>query len=272
MYGSCSGIGGGETMKIVFFMLLVMLLVGNLMPVAAQSDEDCNKLQEQMLKAQTKLNDWAELNRYSEANLKLLPPKKGENRVVFIGDSITDLWDEKGFGGFFPGKPYINRGISGQTTPQILLRFRQDVVRLDPKIVVILAGTNDLSGNTGPMTIDQSYQNLISMAELATANRVKVVFSSVLPVSDRVSGPDGEPYLQTAARPPAKILELNELLKKYANIQGYTYLDYYSEMAGTDGFIRDGITFDGLHPNAKGYEIMRPLAEQAIASALKSKK
>ena len=189
-----------------------------------------------------------------------------------MGDSITDLWDDNGFGGFFPGKPYIDRGISGQTTPQMLLRFRQDVVALKPKAFVILAGTNDISGNTGPMTLEQTGDNIASMAEIAAANGIKVVISSVLPVSDTVPKKNGGFYLQTVSRPPAKIIEMNKWLKNYAAAHGYTYLDYYTAMVDDRGFIKDGISFDGLHPNAKGYAIMSPLAEQAIAKALKSRR
>lgn len=253
-------------LKIIGFLLLLTL------SSAAQTNDDCNAVQKKLSEAETKLKDWAQLNRYAEANQKLAPLKKDEIRVVFMGDSITDIWDENGFGGFFPGKPYVNRGIGGQTTPQMLLRFRQDVIDLKPKAVVILAGTNDISGNTGPMTLEQTGANIVSMTELATANNIKVVISSVLPVSDTVKNKNGEFFIQTKSRPPAKVSAMNDWLKKYAAQNGYTYLDYFSATVDDKGFIKDGITFDGLHPNKEGYAIMNPLAETAIKQALKSKK
>jgi lysophospholipase L1-like esterase len=180
------------------------------------------------------------------------------------------LWQNPKFGGFFPGKPYVDRGISGQTTPQMLIRFRPDVIALQPKLVIILAGTNDLAGNTGPMAIESIEDNLVAMADLAKANSIKVVFASLLPVSDYEQR-DGKPIVQTARRPPEKIKALNEWMKTYAANNKLTYLDYYSAMIDEKGFLRDEFSDDGLHPNAKGYEIMTPLAESAIARALKGK-
>ena len=203
---------------------------------------------------------------------KVAPPARNETRVVFYGDSITDNWSKDGFGGFFPGKPYINRGISGQTTPQMLLRFRQDVIALKPKVVVILAGTNDIAGNTGPTTLEQIEDNLTSIAELATLNKIKVVFASVLPVNDYNRRSNGDIINRTAQRAPAQILALNAWLKNYCAQNGYTYLDYFSATADDKGYLRADIAGDGLHPNAKGYAIMSPLAEAAIQKALKSKK
>lgn len=222
--------------------------------------------------AENRLADWAQLKRYADANTKVQPPQKNETRVVFLGDSITDNWSRDGFGGFFPGKPYINRGISGQTTPQMLIRFRPDVIALKPQVVVILAGTNDISGNTGPMTLEAIENNLMSIAELATANKIKVVFASVLPVSDYNKRSNGEQIIRTVQRPPEKILELNKWLKEYAANNGYTYLDYFSALVDDKGFLKADIANDGLHPNAKGYAIMSPLAEEAIKKALKSKR
>ena len=253
-----------------FLSLLFLVLIST--PILAQQNADCDEAKKKLVAAEKKLSDWAELNRYAEANTKITTPQKGENRVVFIGDSITDLWDDNGFGGFFPGKPYIDRGISGQTTPQMLVRFQADVVANQPKVVVILAGTNDISGNTGPMTLEQTADNLASIAELATAHKIKVVFSSVLPVSDTVHKKTGDFYIQTKSRPPAKIAAMNEWLKNYCAKNGYTYLDYFTAMVDNNGFIKDGITFDGLHPNNEGYAIMNPLVEAAIQKALKSKK
>jgi lysophospholipase L1-like esterase len=254
-------------MKYLFLIFLMLAAV----PVRAQQN-DCDEAKSRLAEAGKKLDDWAELKRYEAANKQVMTPKPDEARVVFIGDSITDIWDENGFGGFFPGKPYINRGIGGQTTPQMLLRFRADVIDLKPKAVVILAGTNDISGNTGPMTLAQTGANIASMAELATANGIKVVLSSVIPVSDTVRRSDGTFYIQTASRPPAKIVAMNEWLKNYVARNGYTYLDYYSAMVDDKGFVKGGITFDGLHPNKEGYAIMNPLAESAIRKALKSRK
>ncbi len=222
--------------------------------------------------AENRLTDWPQLKRYGDANAKVPPPAKGETRVVFYGDSITDNWSRDGFGGFFPGKPYLNRGISGQTTPQLLVRFRADVIALKPQVVVILAGTNDISGNTGPTTPEAIENNFMSLAELATAHKIKVVFASVLPVSDYNKRKTGEPIIITERRPPAKILELNNWLKDYAARNSYTYLDYFSALADDKGLLRAELANDGLHPNAQGYAIMAPLAEAAIKRALKSKR
>jgi lysophospholipase L1-like esterase len=188
-----------------------------------------------------------------------------------MGDSITDGWDAPSNGGFFPGKPYINRGISGQTTPQMLIRFRPDVVDLNPKVVVILAGTNDLAGNTGPTTLEAIEDNLSSMAELARLKGIQVVFSSLLPVSDYEIR-DGKQIIQTVRRPPEQIKALNQWMKQYVERNHLTYLDYYSAMVDEKGFLKDELSNDGLHPNVKGYEVMSPLAEAAIASALKKSK
>jgi lysophospholipase L1-like esterase len=255
-------------MKICILMLAVVAA----MPSYAQQNADCGDVAKKLASAEKKLNDWPELNRYRDDNLRVAPLKKGEVRVVFLGDSITDLWDDPGFGGFFPGKPYIDRGIGGQTTPQMLLRFHADVIDNRPSVFVLLAGTNDISANTGPMTLKQTGDNISAMAELARSRGIKVVLSSVLPVSDTVRKPNGEFYLQTRSRPPARIVEMNEWLKSYAAREGYTYLDYYSAMVDEHGFVKDGLTFDGLHPNAKGYAIMSQLAEKAIQKALKSRK
>ena len=216
-------------------------------------------------------NDWPNLARYHDDNVKTTPPAKNEQRVVFMGDSITDSWDNPINGGFFPGKPYINRGISGQTTPQMLIRFRRDVIELKPKIVVILAGTNDLAGNTGPTTLEAIQDNLRSMAELAAANNIRVVFASLLPVSDYEIR-DGNPLIQTVRRPPAQILALNAWMKDYATAHRLTYLDYFSAMVDDKGFLKDELSNDGLHPNPQGYAVMNPLAEAAIAASLKRAK
>ena len=229
---------------------------------------DCTELKTRLDRAETKLNDWPALARYHEDNKKVTPPAKNEQRVVFMGDSITDSWDNPVNGGFFPGKPYIDRGISGQTTPQMLIRFRRDVIELKPKVVVILAGTNDLAGNTGPTTLEAIQDNLTSMAELATAHGIRVVFASLLPVSD-YEVRDGKPIIQTVRRPPAQILALNNWMKEYAKDHHHLYLDYFSAMVDDKGFFKDELSNDGLHPNVQGYAVMAPLAEAAIAASLK---
>ena len=231
---------------------------------------DCGEIKTRLERAETRLNDWPALARYREDNKKVAPPAKNEQRVVFMGDSITDLWDSPSMGGFFPGKPYVNRGISGQTTPQMLIRFRGDVIELQPKVVVILAGTNDLAGNTGPTTLEAIEDNLSSMAELATAHGIRVVFASLLPVSDYEMR-DGKPIIQTVRRPPAQILALNNWMKDYATAHHYVYLDYFSAMVDEKGFLKDELSNDGLHPNLQGYVVMAPLAEAAIAASLKHK-
>ncbi len=213
-----------------------------------------------------RLRDWAELSRYREANRKLLPPAGGEPRVVFMGDSITDSWPEERFGTFFAGKPYIGRGISGQTTPQMLVRFRPDVIGLDPRVVVILAGTNDIAGNTGPMLDEEIEANLASMAELAKTHGIKVVLASITPVSSYHTAPNAAP--QTSRRPLARIRGINAWIKDYAAANGHGYLDYYSAMVDGSGMLREELSADDLHPNAKGYAIMGPLAEAAIRKAL----
>jgi lysophospholipase L1-like esterase len=207
-------------------------------------------------------DDFGQLARYHDANAALKPPAPGENRVVFFGDSITDIWhlDE-----YFPGKPYVNRGIGGQTTPQMLVRFRQDVINLQPKVVVILAGTNDIAGNSGPMRLEDIEADYASLAELARANHVRVVFSSVLPVHNYT--PKSQDFF--AQRSPEKILELNRWLKNYvAEHADCIYLDYFSAMVDEKGLMKKDIADDGLHPNAAGFKIMAPLAETAIEKAL----
>jgi lysophospholipase L1-like esterase len=214
-----------------------------------------------------RLADWPAMGRYRDANRTLPPPAANEQRVVFMGDSITDAWQQPRFGGFFPGKPYVDRGISGQTTPQMLLRLRRDVIDLKPKAVVILAGTNDIAGNTGPISDEDIEANLETMSQLAHANNIKVVFASITPVSAYHTAANGIP--QTTARPMARITAINEWMKTYAAAHGDTYLDYFSAMTDSTGLMRAELTQDDLHPNAQGYAIMAPLAEAAIAKALK---
>lgn len=243
-------------MRVVLFLLSAALVAT---PQAAAPDDPA-KLKADFDRAQKILQDWPNLGRYRNDNASVKPPAADEQRVVFMGDSITDGWGRK-YGKFFPGKPYINRGISGQTTPQMLIRFRPDVLAHKPKAVVILAGTNDIAGNTGPMSLEDIEGNLMSMAELAKANGIKVVISSVMPVSDYIRP-------QTPRRPNEKIRELNDWIKKYTATNGHVYLDYYSAMLDDKGVFKQELTYDGLHPNDAGYEVMLPLAEKAIAQAL----
>jgi lysophospholipase L1-like esterase len=215
-----------------------------------------------LMASDARLRDWSNLARYREANRALAPTA---GRVVFMGDSITDSWPQPRFGEFFPGKPYVGRGISGQTTPQMLLRFRQDVINLKPSVVVILAGTNDIAGNTGAMSNEDIQNNLMSMSELAKANGIRVVLSSILPVSEY----HVTTIPQTTQRPMDRIKSLNDWMKGYAAAQGHLYLDYFSAMVDDKGLLRAELSADDLHPNAKGYAIMAPLAEAAIQQALK---
>jgi lysophospholipase L1-like esterase len=244
----------------------------NSSPAAAIDTAECTQAKATVTRLETRFKDWPALARYREENSKTTAPDKKEKRVVFLGDSITDSWHSPSNGGFFPGKPYINRGISGQTTPQMLIRFRPDVLALKPEVVVILAGTNDIAGNTGPMTLEAIEDNLASIAELARAHRIRVVLSSVLPVSDYEKTADGQPRNQTTRRPPEQIKALNEWMKRYAAENKLTYLDYYSAMVDEKGFLKDELSNDGLHPNLQGYLVMNPLAEKAIAAALRRKR
>ncbi len=235
---------------------------------------DCPEMAEAKarLEAQEKqLKDWPDLARYRDANARLAVPAKNEQRVVFMGDSITDAWVQPRFGAFFPGKPYVGRGISGQTTPQMLLRFREDVIAIQATVVVILAGTNDIAGNTGPIPLEETEGNVASMAELARANGIRVVLSSVLPVSNYGRDREGDPLDMRIKRPPEKILELNAWIKKYAAEKGHVYLDYFPATADDQGLLKKELSEDGLHPNALGYAVMAPLAEKAIQAALPGK-
>jgi len=208
----------------------------------------------------TPAQDWPWLGRFAADNANVQPPAANEKRVVFMGNSITEGW-LRSDPAYFTGKPYINRGISGQTTPQMLLRFRPDVIDLKPAVVVILAGTNDIAGNTGPATLEQIMGNIASMAELAKAHKIKVVLSSVLPAYDYPWKPGMQPV--------EKIAKLNAMIKEYAAQNGHVYLDYYTAMADERKGLPTSLSGDGVHPNLAGYKIMEPLAEKAIAQALK---
>jgi lysophospholipase L1-like esterase len=216
---------------------------------------------DQLKRARAELDDWPNLKRYAAENTALPVPAAGETRVVFYGDSITDGWGRQpDTGSFFPGKPYVNRGISGQTTPQMLVRFEQDVVHLHPAAVVILAGTNDIAGNTGPSTPQMIEDNFTSMAAIARQQGIKLIFASITPAHAYPWKPEIEPV--------PIILEINAWLKGYCAREGFTYLDYYTAMADPKGAMKAGLAKDGVHPTAAGYAVMAPLAEAAIAAAL----
>ena len=247
-------------MKTTFAFCLALFAAGAWAQAPANDQQDTAKLRAAFDRQQKTLKDWPNLARYRDANAKLAAPQPDEKRVVFMGDSITDGWARKPEK-FFPAKPYIGRGIGGQTTPQMLIRFRPDVIALKPKVVVILAGTNDIAGNTGPMSLEEIQGNLQSMAELAKVNGIRVVLSSVMPVCDYIRP-------QTEGRPPEKIIALNAWIKAFAEKNNLIYLDYYSAMLDDQKMLRKEITRDGLHPNDAGYDLMAPLAEKAIAAAL----
>lgn len=220
-----------------------------------------------LLRSDVRLRDWPQLARYREANRALAAPAAGETRVVFMGDSITDAWQQPRFGGFFPGKAYVDRGISGQTTPQMLVRFRPDVIDLQPKAVVILAGTNDIAGNTGPMTDEDIERNLESMVDLARAHGIRVVLSSITPTSAYHTPERGIP--QSTLSPLSRIRAINAWMRNYASANGHVYVDYFSAMVDGSGMMKADLTADDLHPNAAGYAIMAPLAQAAIEKALR---
>ena len=223
-------------------------------PISPERQEELRKAKEEQLRT-----DWAEMKRYRDDDAKVGPPGKDENRVVFMGDSITDGWIRQA-PEFFQGKPYFDRGISGQTTPQMLVRFRQDVVNLHPKVVVILAGTNDIAGNTGPETPEMIQDNLVSMVDLARANGIKVVLASITPSDDFWWNP--------GTKPAPRIAEMNTWIKAYAAKHGLVYLDYYSPMVDDHGGMKREFTGDGVHPNPAGYALMGKLAEKAITAVL----
>jgi lysophospholipase L1-like esterase len=204
-------------------------------------------------------NDWPNLARYRDVNRSLPPASVSESRVVFMGDSITELWDRDP-GKFFASKGYIGRGIGGQTTPQMLVRFQQDVVALKPKVVVINAGTNDIAGNTGPSTLEMIEDNLKSMAQIAAANGIQVVLASVTPAYDY-------PW-KRGLEPAEKVVALNSWMKDYCARVGCVYADYFTPMSDEKNGMKEGLSRDGIHPTPAGYAIMAPIAERAIAQAL----
>jgi lysophospholipase L1-like esterase len=233
------------------------------------------------------LQDWNQLGRYHKSNQELLGQSVPEDRVVFMGDSITDIWK---LDQYFPGKPYVNRGIGGQTTPQMLVRMYPDVIDLKPRVMVLLAGTNDIAHNTGPETAEMIEENIMAMTELAQQHGIKVILCSITPISDYPylkqqsefaknppppsSGPPpfGGPMLRmkmTEGRPPADILKLNTWLKNYATQVHATYVDYFGALVDEKGWLKEGVSNDGLHPNPDGYKLMAPIVEAALQQALK---
>ena len=247
--------------------LSLVLLAGSVLPVGARAQlvqefsppkaDCCLQFLAQRLADQ--LQDWNQLGRYHEDDGRLegQPPPKG--RVVFLGDSITDGWK---LAQYFPGKPYVNRGISGQTTPQMLVRMFPDVINLKPAALIILAGTNDIARNTGPETAEMIEDNFRAICELAGKHGIKVILGLLLPVSDYTASK------QTTRRPPADILRLNDWLRHYAAEIHAPVADYYSALVDEQGMLREGYSDDGLHPNARGYTVMAPIAASAIEKAL----
>src|SRR5258708_4854213 len=252
----------------VFALLIALIQLGRASqpapvsaPAPASPTTDQVAAQRRAMAADSEMrNDWPNFARYAKANAALPAPAMGENRVVFMGNWRVGGW-ARFFPGMFPGKPYIGRGIGGQTTPQMLVRFRQDVVALKPAVVVILAGTNDIAGNTGPSTLEMIEDNLMSMTEIAKANGIRVVLSSVLPVYDYAWRP--------GLTPAPKIMALNAWMKAYAAGAGAVYLDYHTLMADSRMGLRADLSNDGVHPTEAGYRVMAPLAEAAIAEALR---
>ena len=240
------------------FMGAVLLAMMPVIPCIAQTPTATATpvvtTEAEVARMKSQLRDWANLDRYKAENATLGTAGLS-GRVVFYGDSITDAWG-RSRGSFFPGKPYVNRGISGQTTPQMVVRFRQDVVNLHPAAIVILAGTNDIAGNTGPETPEMIEDNFRTMADLAKANGIRVIFSSILPVADYPWKP--------GLKPAPKIQALNNWLAGYCVNHGITYLDYYTSMADESGGMKPGLSSDGVHPTNEGYAVMGPLAQAAI--------
>jgi lysophospholipase L1-like esterase len=252
--------------KLKFGSVIIVLIVTGIIPLAAQNKEIKTTTDQQDV--QKKLederfhNDWPNLARFHFENKKLGPPAASEKRIVFMGNSITEGWSRID-SDFFAGKPYVNRGISGQTTPQMLIRFRPDAVNLKPSVIVILAGINDIAGNTGPSTLEMIEDNLASMADIAKANGIPVVLSSVLPAFDFPWRP--------GMQPSEKVVHLNVWIKSWAEKNGCVYLDYFTPMADQLHALKKELTYDGVHPNLAGYKVMEPLVEWAIQKALEMK-
>ena len=240
---------------------LITTLISTIPAWAQDPSANTQLILQRLVEADKRLADWPELARYRNENARLVAPNAGEERVIFMGDSITDFWG-RSEGSFFSDRRYINRGINGQTTAQMLVRFRPDVIALKPRAVVILAGTNDIAGNTGGSSNSMIEDNLASMVDLAQGNNIKVVLASLLPVNDYIQS------YQTSRRPPQRILELNAWIKQFAQSRGLVYLDYYDAMLDANNALKKELSGDGLHPNAAGYAVMLPLAQRAIDQAL----
>jgi lysophospholipase L1-like esterase len=265
-------------------ILVAAVLLFAALPARAQTVEDFNPPHSNCCLAGTAKNladqllDWNQLGRYHAADEALKQQPPDPHRVVFMGDSITDIWN---LADAFPGKPYVNRGISGQTTPQMLVRMYPDVIDLKPAAIVILAGTNDIAQNTGPETVTMIEENLMAMTELAQKHGIKVILCSITPISDytlMTPGRGAPPLppgatpghrIQTIGRPPADILRIDAWMKDYAASVGATYCDYYSAVVDSSGFFKDGLSNDGLHPNAQGFQLMAPVTEAAIEKTLR---
>ena len=260
-----------RVLKIPFALVAIVMSTANVTPASSAASEPVGidplfTAPPESLSAadvaalQTRLADFAQLERYRADDEQLSRAEAAAARVVFLGDSITDSWFSDAESPFRAGKAYINRGISGQTTAQMLLRFRQDVINLRPAAVLILAGTNDIAGNTGASTLPMIEDNLRSMTELAKANRIRVILASLLPVTDYPWRP--------GLRPAARVRRLNAWIRNYARSSGATYVDFYSALTNAEGGIDTALASDGVHPTAAGYAIMTPLAQRAIDATL----
>ena len=252
-----------KTIKLSFFLIFSLLYSVNF---SYAQDEKVEKLIDGKTGEQIILEyeywseikyDWPNLGYYREANAQIKSPSPGENRIVFMGNSITIGWILE-YPEFFEGKPYINRGISGQTTPQMLVRFRQDVINLEPKAVVLLCGVNDIAQNTGPSTLEMIEGNIASMAELANANGIKVILCSVLPAYDF--------HWRPGLEPAEKVVALNKWIKEYASNNGFIYLDYFSSMKDERNGLKSEYSEDGVHPNKKGYKVMEGILDNALGT------
>ncbi len=250
----------GQRCLAALICLLALKVIAQTPPDSAATGATVTLTAKQAKRVHALMNDWAQLKRYRDDNAKLPTPASGEERVIFLGDSITDNWGRR-YGKFFPGKPYVNRGISGQTTPQMLVRFQQDVVALHPAAVLILAGINDIAGNTGPETLGEIEDNFRSMIDIAKREHIRVILASTLPASTLPWKPTVQPMDQVRA--------LNAWLEQTANEQHLVFCNYYPALANEQGGIREDLAMDkAVHPNDAGYALMVPIAEAAIARAL----
>jgi len=247
------------TIRIRRFLFLWVALIAA--GARAQGGSTANPAADKMPQWQIlrSIEDFGGLNTYAAANAAL--PAAPANRVVFLGDSITEFWGEKS--AFFPDEPYLNRGIAGQTTAQMLIRFRQDVIDLEPAVVILQGGLADIAGFTGPSSLEQIQDNLRSMAELASFHHIRPILVGEPPPADYPG--------RTGPAPVTQIVALNQWVERYCASSNFIFLDYYSALVGSDGQMKEGVSDDGVHPNAKGYALLKPLAEKAIADALKQR-